>query len=132
MKTKASIALFVLIALSFTAWQFTNKGLKEQLSQHLKNGDTEALATYFQTDVGITVEGKEYFEKENATAALADFFEAYPPIDFKLMHYGESKSKTSSYLIGELTTDSKKFRIVIDLYKEAIESIIISDPVYLG
>lgn len=78
-----------------------------------KAGNAKKIALYFAENVDFSLLGKEnLYSKSQAEHILKDFFTNHPPSDFKILHKG--KSGQSDYMIGNLTSNEKVYRVKLN------------------
>lgn len=87
----------------------------EEVVTSIKIGDVESLALQFDNRIEISFSNKsESYSKSQAAVVLKTFFNDYPPINFKLIHKGQSK-KGALFGIGSLSTETENFRVTLFL-----------------
>ncbi len=104
-------ALFV-----FVASLFQTTGLPKEIETALATGNTQVMATYFNSEVDLDIPGSEdIYSKQQAEIILKKFYQSGTPKSYKTLHSGQSKNG-SNYAIGNLIIDTTKYRTYI-LYK---------------
>ena len=77
----------------------------------LQSGDAQALGKHLDNEVELCIFDREdIFDRSKAIVELERFFTNHKVKGFKKIHQGESKG-SASYTIGELATDSGKYRV---------------------
>ncbi|HLU85178.1 MAG TPA: DUF4783 domain-containing protein [Vicingaceae bacterium] len=115
---------FIIITLFVALTAFVNPIINEKIATAIKNGNSAAIASFFNKTVDLTLPKNEgVFSKSQAEIILKNFFTTNKPTDFKVVHDGESKNNTL-YSIGNLITANGVFRTYI-LYQENANNIVI-------
>lgn len=115
---------FIIITLFVALTAFVNPIINEKIATAIKNGNSAAIASFFNKTVDLTLPKNEgVFSKSQAEIILKNFFTTNKPTDFKVVHDGESKNNTL-YSIGNLITANGVFRTYI-LYQENTNNIVI-------
>lgn len=110
MKTSSKIFGFILVIpfIAFTAGDFL-----DQVAAYVKTGNSKEIAKYFDSNVAITIAGKEgNYSKNQAEIVLKDFFAKNSVKSFSLIHKGTS-NEGSKYGIGSLCTAGGTYRTYI-------------------
>lgn len=104
----------ILINIFFVlALLFGSPNISEDLSDAIKSGDSQKIATYFGTSVDLSITDDEgVYSKMQAQLILKKFFAKNKPSSFNVVHNGNSKNN-SHYSIGNLKTSTSKFRVYI-------------------
>lgn len=99
--------------------------LKSALLTGFQKGKVDIIYPYFDEIISICMEGKEeIYLAYNAKIALSNFFESFPPKQFKLSHDGKSRGGKAAYWVGDYKAKMDvKFRIYIFSEKELIQEI---------
>ena len=80
----------------------------------LEKGDVEGLAAIFDETIEIRINDvPDLYNIAEAKTKLKQFFTDNKPISFSKKHDGDSKGKDSQYVIGDLKTTGKNFRVYI-------------------
>ena len=80
------------------------------LGNLMKTGNSTEIASYFSTNVDLTVlEEEDVYSKSQAEVILRNFFKGHVPKDFSVLHQGASK-EDSKYVIGNLSTSTGNYR----------------------
>ena len=104
---------FIIITLFVALTAFVNPIINEKIATAIKNGNSAAIASFFNKTVDLTLPKNEgVFSKSQAEIILKNFFTTNKPTDFKVVHDGESKNNTL-YSIGNLITANGVFRTYI-------------------
>ncbi|SRR5690606_27094157 len=115
---------FIIITLFVALTAFVNPIINEKIATAIKNGNSAAIASFFNKTVDLTLPKNEgVFSKSQAEIILKNFFTTNKPTDFKVVHDGESKNNTL-YSIGNLITANGVYRTYI-LYQENANNIVI-------
>lgn len=115
---------FIIITLFVALTAFVNPIINEKIATAIKNGNSAAIASFFNKTVDLTLPKNEgVFSKSQAEIILKNFFTTNKPTDFKVVHDGESNNNTL-YSIGNLITANGVFRTYI-LYQENANNIVI-------
>ncbi|UKN01230.1 DUF4783 domain-containing protein [Paracrocinitomix mangrovi] len=79
-----------------------------------KNGKAEVIATSFNDNVDLSIDGKsDLYSKSQAEQILKTFFADHPVSSFEVIHKGSSGQ--SDYFIGELTSKGNAvFKVTIN------------------
>ncbi len=97
----------------------------DPITDALKAGDIEQLATYFDGQVEMSIlEDSDLYNKQSAINKLQTFFSENQPTTFKQLHKGVSEGQKSSFFIGDLNTPTASYRIYIYLQEKNGKSII--------
>lgn len=98
----------------------------QKISECFLKSDFKQLSSYFDENINLEIQKDEgTFSKKEAEKKLIQFFSKNPIQDFKMVHEGGSNKKLK-YLIGNVSSSSKKYRTYI-LYRENGGKIIISE-----
>ncbi len=101
-----AIFLFLLIPLK----SITPDDAIASISNLMKTGNSAEIASYFSTNVDLTVlEEEDVYSKSQAEVILRNFFKSHTPKDFSILHQGASK-EDSKYVIGNLSTSTGNYR----------------------
>lgn len=80
----------------------------------LGKGDVAALVPLFDETIEICIDDvPDLYNKKEARVKLSTFFKMHKPISFSRKHAGDSRGKDSQYVIGDLKTSDKLFRVYI-------------------
>jgi hypothetical protein len=83
----------------------------------LNKGDASALSSYFSSTIELTIhEKEEIYSRTQAEIILRKFFSENQPTQFSIIHQGGKEN--SKYAIGNLSTNSKSFRVTFLLKTE--------------
>jgi hypothetical protein len=95
-----------------TRSSFAQTELLEDISFAFKNADQRLLSKHFGSKVEITLyDQSNVFSKSQAEMVMKDFFGKYNPTDFKIMYKANAGADGMKFAIGQLDTDSERFRI---------------------
>ena len=90
-----------------------NQGL-DDISKAISKGDVEALSSYFDSNVEISIlDEEDFYNKSQAKDVVKKFFTRNQPKSFNLVHKGSSKGKDSKYFIGNLTAGGNTYRVYV-------------------
>lgn len=104
--------MFIML-LSSSIFVSSDQGMKE-ITKAIKSGDASTLAQYFDEDVELTIlDEVNMFSKNEAKAAVNKFFSGHKPKSYNQVHEGKSKGAGGQYIIGNLSTNSGKFRVYL-------------------
>ena len=83
----------------------------EDIANSIRNGDASQLATFFSSNIDLTIIDQEnVYSKSQAEFIVKDFFSKNHPKSFNIIHKGSSPEGTQ-YAIGTLTcVNGKSFR----------------------
>ena len=82
----------------------------------LKTGNAKTLSGYFNQNVELVVpESDNVYSKARAQLLVNDFFNAYNPQTFSVIHQGGKEG--AQYVIGHLNTKKGSFRVYFLLKK---------------
>lgn len=108
--------ILILTSLMFTTTFLFGQGVTDDVISAFQEGDANQLSGYFNSNVELIHDGPgKIYNKNHAGMIMQDFFSKNEPTDFTKIHEGNKES--SIFLIGNLTTSSKKFRISILMKK---------------
>lgn len=92
-------------------------GVKDQVVQAMRTGNSKELAAHFIANIDLTVkETSDVYSKAQAEQIVRKFFNDNPPIDLVIEHSGVSKVG-DKYYIGILRTRTGYFRVTFFLKK---------------
>ena len=78
-----------------------------------KTGNAATIASYFSSNVDMSIDEKEnLYSDKQGQQVLKNFFDTHKPNDFSIIHKG--KTGQSEYIIGELETSGKTYRVTIN------------------
>ena len=104
-----------LFLLSFVllSFQLTSQSIPTTVKA-MGEGDVASLAQLLDDEIEICINDvPDLYNKKEARAKLKSFFSKNKPISFARKHGGDSKGKDSQYIIGDLKTSDKDFRVYI-------------------
>ncbi len=124
MKTLNMKKFLLILSASFL---FIQIGLAQDVSGNIEkafsNGDAEALSEYFNQNVELVMEGPgKIYNKNQALIILKDFFSDNRPDRFQKLHEGNKDN--SIFMIGNMMSSGKTFRISVLLKKSGGEFLI--------
>ena len=125
MKINKVLKLLMLVLLiSPTIVQAQSEGtLPSEITEATRNGDALELANYFNSKIELVLPSNSgIFSKQQAQFMMKDFFTAYPPISFQLIHQGVRENAT--FAIGKYSYAKGKFRFVFLTKNEGSKALI--------
>jgi Domain of unknown function (DUF4783) len=97
----------------------------DAITKALNTGDIATLSQYLAPRVQISIGDQEStYEKDKAAVALQSFFTSKRASGYAPMHSGKSKENADQYMIGNLSTESGKYRVYIYLKTTATGQVI--------
>ena len=116
----------VSLLLVFIVFQGQNLNAQEPvdlIKQSFKSGDAKMLADFFNQNIELVVlDNDNVYSKAQAQQIVSKFFEDNPPQEFNLIHQGGKEG--AQYVIGNLVTGSKSFRVYFLLKKNGAKDYI--------
>ncbi len=114
MKRK-TVFLSIALLLNFFFIQLNIFGqISSDIVYSIKTGNASKLVTYFNEEIEIAVESKEYsYNIAQAELLLKDFFLKNKPGSFEIKHDGEQGD--SYFMVGKLITNNGNYRTYIYL-----------------
>jgi hypothetical protein len=95
--------------------------------QAIRQSNMQALATYWDTQVELTIGTSDHFYDATKTSELvADFLKKNKPSECTIVHSGSASDKSSHYLIGKLVAGGKVYRLYI-LFKAKADKYVIQE-----
>ncbi len=89
------------------------------VKETIRAGSAKELARFLNQSVDIELNGKkETYSKAQAEIILRDFFKTNVPVDFSIIHKGQSKSG-QPFAIGQYKTSDSNYRVFMKI--KAIE-----------
>ncbi|REJ82303.1 MAG: DUF4783 domain-containing protein [Bacteroidetes bacterium] len=109
---KKLIKGLIFTAFMMIAFSSASQDVYEDLSNAVKGGNSQQIASYFGKTVDLTIlDQEDVYSRQQAEQILKDFFSKNPPKSFQVVHKGSSKDG-KHYAIGNMqTTSSKNFRV---------------------
>jgi hypothetical protein len=102
--------ILLTIAITFLSALSAFSQDKVQLFDAFKNADANAISTYFNDNIEMTLpNAQNFFTKSQARGILADFFKKNPVSDFTVLHTGNKEN--SAFTIGNLKTANGIYRV---------------------
>ncbi|MCS6934961.1 MAG: DUF4783 domain-containing protein [Chitinophagales bacterium] len=84
-----------------------------EISNAIKQGNASALASFFQSNVEITIkDASNSYSKSQAEIVIKNFFSSNQPRSFSIAHEGTSP-EGSKYFIGNLSTSGGNYRMYV-------------------
>lgn len=106
----------MIVLLATSSMFLLSDGNLEGISKAMRTGDANALSSYLDSDVELTIlDDVNILDKQAAKKAIDSFFKANKPTGYSQVHKGTSKGQKGQYSIGNLTTERGKFRVYIYL-----------------
>ncbi|MCQ2153312.1 MAG: DUF4783 domain-containing protein [Bacteroidales bacterium] len=114
MKKRFTACLTALIIATAASWAQPGYDVFQTITKYLIKGDADALAAWFAKDIDISViSGGGDASKAQAKQILKNFFEAYTPQSFTVIHTaGRANMK---YVFGELSAGGETFNVTVFL-----------------
>lgn len=107
---KSFISRSVLVILLLVSSLSVHASTVDKVSSALKQGDANALSSFFNNSVELVVLDKEgIYSSDQAKVIVSSFFSENRPSGFKSIHTGGKPEAT--YVIGNLDTSSGQFRV---------------------
>lgn len=117
--------LFICFLTPLVAWTNPLDQSIADISKAIRSGDAATLGTYFDGQVELaTPTNEDVYDKAEAIRLVKQFFTKYPPGSFSQVHQGTSKSNDFEYIIGNMTTGSKTFRVYFYMRRGADKYVI--------
>lgn len=86
-----------------------------EVKETIKAGSAKELARFLNQNVDIELDGKkETYSKAQAEIILRDFFKTNVPVDFTIIHKGQSKSG-QPFAIGQYKTGNSNYRVFMKI-----------------
>jgi hypothetical protein len=110
MKFLVSIIFVLFVNLTFSTSYINDIG--NEIASAIRVGNAKELAKFFNTNIDLTILGKEeLYSRAQAEQIMHDFFVKNPPRNFVLKHQSTSQS-SSQYGIGNYESrNGSKFRV---------------------
>jgi hypothetical protein len=107
------IFFFAFFWISEATISTTNRLEINDVFLYFKTGSSKEIAKLFDQSVLLNINGRNGdYSRTQAEFILRDFFEKYPPLDFKVLHRSSSSGPTVFY-IGSYQAKGQQFRIMI-------------------
>ena len=104
--------LFICFLAPLVAWINPLDQSIADISTAIRKGDAATLGNFFDAQVELaTPASEDVYDKAEAIRLVKQFFAKYPPADFSQVHQGSSKSNDFEYIIGNMTSGGKTFRV---------------------
>lgn len=95
------------------------------IESSMKTGNAKELVKYFNEMVELKIDGgSSNYSRTQAEVVLRKFFQSNPSRGFFYIHKGASTSEGLKYAIGQYTTNSGTYRIVMFLKMEGKQYVI--------
>lgn len=108
--------ILIFTSLWFTSTLLFGLDITDDVISAFQDGDAKQLSGYFNSNVELIYDGPgKIYNKNQAAIIMQDFFSKNDPTSFSKIHEGDKDS--SIFLIGNLSTQNKKFRISILMKK---------------
>lgn len=108
--------ILIFTSLMFASTLLFGQGVTDDVISAFQDGNANQLSNYFNSNVELIYDGPgKIYNKNQAGMIMEDFFSKNSPTDFTKIHEGDKES--SIFLIGNLTTSSKSFRVSILMKK---------------
>ncbi|HZH71266.1 MAG TPA: DUF4783 domain-containing protein [Mariniphaga sp.] len=113
---KNKLQSFLLLISSVLLIQSVNAQVPDEIITCLKSGNAKSLSGYFNQNIELVVpESDNVYSKAQAQLIVNDFFNAYIPQTFSVIHQGGKEG--AQYVIGNLGTKKGTFRVYFLLKK---------------
>lgn len=104
--------LFICLLAPLVAWINPLDQSIADITAAIRKGDAATLGTFFDAQVELaTPTSEDVYDKTEAVKLVKQFFAKYPPANFSQVHQGSSKSNDFEYIIGNMTSSGKTFRV---------------------
>lgn len=104
------LTITIFFTLTFNA--FSQAELLEDISVAFKSADHRLLAKHFSGKIEINLlEQSNVYSRSQAEMVMKDFFSKFEPLDFQILYKNNPSSEQVKFSIGQLETNSGKFRI---------------------
>lgn len=91
--------------------------LNDEILVCLKNGDVKGLVRYFNSSINLSLNREEgYYSKFQSELILNEFFRSNKPRELKQIQK-ISNNSNNLYMIYQMKTDSKNYRIFLRMIK---------------
>ncbi len=119
-----NLKILLLVIISATSlYSFAGGSDTQAINAALKSGNSTALAKYLNTNVEIVIlDNEDVYSRTQAQIILKDFFAKNKPSNFTILHQGGKEG--ANYIIGNLTTSTKTYRVYYLLKKSGNKSYI--------
>lgn len=108
LRTAYLLSMFLLGTLNSV---YSNQLVFDSITQAIKAGDANELASFFDETIDITILEDEYTHSQTqAKQVVQNFFEQYPVQKFSIIHNGTS-NHNAKYGIGKLETTKGNYRV---------------------
>lgn len=96
-------------------FSFCLADINSEIMLHLKNGNAKGLVKHFSSSVNLSIDKDEgYYSKFQSELILEDFFRSNKPEEVKQIQK-IAQTSNNQYLIYQLQTKSRKFRIFLKM-----------------
>jgi len=123
----APLYTFILTVILVTAYPaIAQNHIHDEIVPVFKSGSSKDLVRYFDNTVELNMNGSQGdFSKNQAEVVVRDFFKKNPPIDFQIVHQGESGSNIR-YYIAYYISPEQNYRVLIKTKGTKEKSLIYS------
>ncbi len=105
---KQLFSLILLLAIPLFTW--AQESVSEQIQKGLKLNNAHLVASFFNTQVEMSILDKEdIFSATQAKNILSNFLSQHKVTNFSLLHSGGKPN--AKYYIGNITTVTGKYRV---------------------
>lgn len=114
----------IIIGLAIIAMSFNAKSQSfEKVKTAISIASAKEVATYFDSNVEITIDGKTAnYSKIQGEFVLKDFFKKNPVSGFNIIHNGNSQGGLI-YAIGKYSSSGKSYRALIRMRNEKLYNL---------
>lgn len=106
----------LLIVLAFVPGLVLAQGGIGDITKALSAGDAEALGTYFDASIELSIlEEEGMYNKAQAVQKVRRFLNQNKVSSFTEVHQGASRSSDSQYVIGNIDTSGGTYRVYLYL-----------------
>lgn len=110
--------LFVLLIIANPLIATPLRDIGSDIAAAIRGGKAQEVAKWFNSNVDLTVLGKEeMYSKAQAEQVLRDFFSKYPPLSFELSHKANNPASTQYGIGSYKTTNNAKFKVYFVIKK---------------
>lgn len=100
---------------------------QSEIQQAFQQGKAELLSPYLSNEIELCIGNKEQtLAKAKAIQDIQTFFSSSPVKSFKAMHSGGAEDQSTSYYIGNLTTEKGEYRVYV-YYKKPGGKLLIQE-----
>ena len=117
--------LIIFLIFSLVGNTLDSNDIGNEIVDSIRTGNARELSKWFNSNVDLTVLGKEeMYSKAQAEQILRDFFQKNPPKSFNLRHNSSNPSATQYGIGSYLSSNGALFRIYFLIRKIGNQSFI--------